>query len=350
MRVEIRFSSKRFLLTLMLCACSVILLQNDDLSQSTSFSFQILCMCAGLALCFLCYLPPVMLLKKGEDVFSVLRRGKKPLRCAVTGFYCICFLFTAEYFLLPHTDMFTQKYYPDASPCLIALVLLLCCVYAAYKGANVITRFGIFLFVLAMATNVLMFGGSLSSLQIEAEAFLPSGSAGDFFQDTAYFFTPCFTAVLFACFSGYTRNFRLRQPIIALAFTGLKYALVLFFITFAVGQYALRQEYQTFVLSRVAHFGSFSGVESFYMALSTMSVFMITSLLLCAAGKAVNRNGDLKTIALFAAALFVLQWITSNNTSLKEIFTNPIWLNLLSVAASVIIPSACLIVGRKHNA
>ena len=39
---------------------------------------------------------------------------------------------------------------------------------------------------------------------------------------------------------------------IALLLTGVKYALVLFFIVYAVGAYAARQEYRTFVLSRVA--------------------------------------------------------------------------------------------------
>ena len=48
MRVEVKFSSKRFLLTLMLCACSVILLQNHDLSRDASFTFRLLCLAAAL--------------------------------------------------------------------------------------------------------------------------------------------------------------------------------------------------------------------------------------------------------------------------------------------------------------
>lgn len=350
MRVEVKFSSKRFLLTLMLCACSVILLQNYDLSRNASFTFQLLCLAAALLLCFCCYLPSFFLRKRGEDILSVLQRRPKPERYIVTAFYCLYFRFTAVYFLLPYTDMFTKKYYSETSPCFVALLLLLCCVYAAFKGANVITRFGIFLFVLAMVTNVLLFGGSLSSLQFNAEAFIPRGSFTDVWQDAGYFLTPCFTAVLFACLSGYTRNFRLRQPLIALAFTGLKYALVLFFITFAVGEYALRQEYQTFVLSRVAHFDSFSGFESLYMALATMSVFMIISLLLCAMGKAVNRNGSLLFISLFAASVFALHIGAVYFSPVKEIFNSPMLLNLLSVIAAVVIPLVYLMQGRKRYA
>lgn len=350
MRVEVKFSSKRFLLTLMLCACSVILLQNHDLSRDASFTFRLLCLAAALLFCFGCYLPSVFLRKRGEDILSVLQSRPKWERWLITAFYCGYFRYTAVYFLLPYTDMFTKKYYTEASPCLIALLLLCCCVYAAFKGANVITRFGIFLFVLAMVTNVMLFGGSLSSLQMDADSLVPRGSLGDFLQDAGYFLTPCFTAVLFACLSGYTRNFRLRQPLIALGFTGLKYALVLFFITFAVGEYALRQEYQTFVLSRAAHFGSFSGFESLYMALATMSVFMIIALLLCAMAKAVNRNGSLPVIVLFAASVFAVHFAAASFDSVKEIFNSPALLDLLSVMAAVVIPLFYLIIGRKRYA
>jgi hypothetical protein len=57
MSAETPFSSKRFLLALMLAACSVILLKNDSLSENSSFLFELVCLSAGLALCFLCFVP-----------------------------------------------------------------------------------------------------------------------------------------------------------------------------------------------------------------------------------------------------------------------------------------------------
>ena len=95
MRVEVKFSSKRFLLTLMLCACSVILLQNHDLSRDASFTFRLLCLAAALLFCFGCYLPSVFLRKRGEDILSVLQSRPKWERWLITAFYCGYFRYTA---------------------------------------------------------------------------------------------------------------------------------------------------------------------------------------------------------------------------------------------------------------
>ena len=351
MRAEVKFSSKRFLMTLTLCACSVILLQNYDLDTGVSFTFNILALLTGLSVSFLFFLPAIFIRRrKLGDVLSIAAERSKPERYAVSAVYFAYCVYAAEYFLLPYTDMFCKKYYTDTSPCFIALILLGCCVYAAFKGANVITRFGLFLFALAMLTNILMFGGSLSSLRLKGADFGIHGSASAFFHNAEYFITPCFISVIFACLSGYTGRFKLRQPIIAIALTGLKFALVLFFITFAVGGYALRQEYQTFVLSRVAHFGAFAGVESFYMALSTMSVFMIVSLLLCAMRKAVNKSGSVKLISAFAAILFGIHTLAVYNGLVYDMFTNPMLLNAFSLVTAVIIPSLYLKIGRNQRA
>ena len=339
MRTEVKFSSKRLLLTLTLCACSVILLQNYNISTELSFAMKLCCLLFGLAVCFICFLPAVLIKKRfGGDVLSLVNSRSALEQRAVGVFYAVYFLYVSLYFLIPYCDMFCKKYYPDASPCLVAFLLLACCVYAAFKGANAITRFGIFLFALAMMTNILMFGGSVSSLDFDSGAWAIKGGAGAFAQGVVYFATPCFIAVLFVCLAGDARCFKLRHPLIAVALTGLKFALVLFFITFAVGEYAQRQEYQTFVLSRVAHLGSFAGVESFYMALCTMSVFMIISLLLCCLCKSFNKSGSLPFTASFAAAAFVLHFIAANNNSVKEILTDPLLLNIMSILAAVAVP------------
>ena len=335
-------------MTLMLCACSVILLQNNDLSGDSSFWVDLISIFAGLAVCFLFFLPSIVLKKKyNTDVMTLANRSKPLIHKATAAFYAVYFLFTAAYFLIPYTDMFCKKYYPDASPCLIALVLLACCVYAAIKGVNVMTRFGIFLFVLALVTNFLMFAGSGSALHFD-ENLEFRGTLAAFFQNTCYFITPGFAAAIYVCLSGCTRRFTWRQPLIALGLTGVKFALVLFFIAFAVGDYAGRQEYPAYVLSRVAHFGSFAGIESFYMALATMSVFMIISLLLCCVCRGFQRGGNLKWTVALAAFLFVLRFTAEINNSLSELLTNVTVLNALTFIAAVVIPSLYLIGRKKH--
>lgn len=337
-------------MTLALCTCAVILLQNYNVSTNLSFAVNLFCILMGLIVCFICFLPAVLIKKRCDsDVLSLVSRRSKLEQSAVTVFYAVYFLYAALYFLIPYTDMFCKKYYPDASPCMIGLLLLVCCVYAAFKGANAITRFGIFLFVLAMLTNILMFAGSVSSLNLDSDIWLLRGDAPSFWQNAVFFATPCFAGAIFACLVGDTVSFKLRHPIIAIAITGIKFALVLFFIAFAVGEYAQRQEYQTFVLSRIAHFGSFAGVESFYMALSTMSVFMIISLLLCCAGKSAKKSESLPFISCFAAAVFLLRLFAYNN-SVEEILTNPLVFTIFSILAAAAVPSVYLIRERGRHA
>ena len=351
MQKDVPFSSKRFIMTLALCACSVILLQNGDLPKELPFPISLLGMALGLVLCFAAMIPAIIIkTKMNGDVLALVGRKSTAHRIITAVIYCVCFVCAAVYFLYPYTDMFCKKYYDETSPCLIAFLMLGCCVYAAFKGANVITRFGIFLFVLAMVTNALLCGGSLFSLDFSYGSFALSGSLSDFLRCAIYFVTPCFIAVIFTCLSGSSRQFRLRQPVIALSLTGVKFALVMFFITFSVGEYATRQEYGTFVLSRAAHFGAFAGIESFYMALSTMSVFMIVSLLLCAAAKAVGKEGNLAVTSVFTGVIFIVHLIMVNNNSVKEILTSPVTLISVSLAGAVVVPTVCLITERRKNA
>ena len=82
-----RFSSKRFLLTLMLCACSVILLQNYNLTQSSSFSFELLCLICGLSVCFLLLLPSIIIKRRTNlDFITVAGTAAPKLKIPLAVF------------------------------------------------------------------------------------------------------------------------------------------------------------------------------------------------------------------------------------------------------------------------
>ena len=51
MTKDVPFSSKRLLLTLTLCACSVILLENHDLADGQSFPLRLAAVGAGRGVC-----------------------------------------------------------------------------------------------------------------------------------------------------------------------------------------------------------------------------------------------------------------------------------------------------------
>lgn len=337
------------MLTLMLCSCSVILLQNNNVPPDNSFTVNLLCMLLGLGVSAVMFVPSVIIKKVFDsDVISLSSRLTPKLKIPIAAVYALYFVYTAEYFLLPYTDLFCRKYYPGASPCLIGICLLAACVYAAYKGTNIITRFGIFLFAFAVLTNILMLGGSVSSLDFANNSLSLKGDFDSMLKTALYFCAPSFIAVIYSCSAGETENFKLKQPFLTTLFTGVKYALVMFFTAFAVGAYSQRQSYQTFILARVAHFGSFGGIESFFVALATMSVFMIISLFLSSICKSAGKGG-IKEIIIFAVIIISGSFIAEWNNSVKEIFTSDTVLIIFTSVVAVLIPLAYIFIGGIKN-
>lgn len=350
MKQEVPFSSKRFMLALTLCACAVILLQNHAVSTDLSFPLQVGSLALGLTGCFLLFIPAMLLKKRcGSDVPTLALRGGTVQGRIVAALYTVCFLYIAVYFFIPYTDMFCKKYYTETSPVFVALLLLLCCVYAVLKGVNVITRFGLFLFALALLTNALQFGGCVSSVDFQNGSFEWHGDPASFWGNVQYFLSPCFIAALFAALSGGARGFCVRHTVFSLLVTGVKYALVLFFLTFSVGEYAKRQAYPTFVLSRAAHFGSFAGIESLYMALSTLSVFLIISLLLCGVTKSWDKSGKPGWIIPFAVMIFSALTAAELFPPVKNLLTATPVCNGCAVLTGAVLPGVCLLRERRRH-
>lgn len=352
MQVNQKFVSKRLLLSLFLCATSVILLQNYSLTQNTSFTFNLICIALGILICTIMFLPSIILKAKYNCGISALKKSadSKAFYC-LFAFYAAYFVYTAEYFLLPYTQMFRQKYYPQANEAIIAFIILAVCFYAGCRGSNVITRFAIFVFVFALLTFILMFSGTISSLDFQHYNFELNGGAGELVNNALFFATPSFIAVIFVCLSGYTHSFKPRQSIVTLGFVGLVFALICFFVYFALGDYSQSQSYQTYLLSKIAKISGLGGVESFYCALTTLCVLVAVSLLLCCINRGLQTKKPVVSTAVFAVLVLVLHICATNINSVKEILTDRnIFLAATLVFAFVIPLIAVLRVRRQRNA
>ncbi len=350
--MEVKYSSRRLMLTLMLCACSVILLQNRQVSPRSSFTVNLLCMLSGLGVCALTLLPSILIMRRtGSDFLTLSARYTPKLRLPIAVICAVYFEYVAAYVLLPYTDMFCEKYYPGVRPCLVGLCLLAACIYAALKGVRIITRFGVFLFVFALFTNLLLFTGNISLTDLSNGSFAFSADRDDVFGAFIYFCTPAFVSAIYACIAGETHSFHFRQPLLSLLFTAVKFALVMFFVTFSLGSYATRQDYQSFILSRTAHFGSFAGIESFFIALSTMSVFMIISLALSCMVKSTGKKRPMLEIVMYTLILFVITLLCEFSRTVKAFFSNEGILLGLTFVVAVCLPLAYCRTGgiRREN-
>lgn len=352
MQINFKFPSNRLLLSLFFCGSAVILLQNYNVSDNTSFLFNLICLATGIVLCCVIFIPSMVLKKKYNlDLVMLTRRMTPRLYYLIMAFYSAYTVYTAEYFLLRYTDMFHDKYFSDVGVNVIAFIMIAICLYSACRGVNIITRFGIILFAFALLCFLLIFSGGFQSLDFELHHFDFSGSAVDFISNTIFFLTPSFIAVIFAILCGYSENFKPRQIFVTLISLSVEFAAILFFVGFALGAYADSQSYQTFLMSKISQISGLSGIESFYFALATLSVFAVITLLLCCVNKEMGERKTVLNVTIFSIIILVLHICASCLDFVGEVLTNPLLFDLFNILAAFIIPGIYLLAfGRNKNA
>ncbi|MGN0491505.1 GerAB/ArcD/ProY family transporter [Ruminococcus sp.] len=351
MQTKIKFPSKRLLLLIFLSGISVILLESFDLPENTSFLFNLLTLLCGFSITALFFIPSVIIKNRTDLDFMSLAHIKTPnAMIFVSAFYCMYFVFTAEYFLIRYCDMFSKKLNSEANILAVAFVLLAVCVYAAYKGTNGIARCSIFVFVFSFIVFLIVFAGNISNLEINNTEFNFYGQKNDFINNTSFFLTPAFTAVIFSVLSGYTKNFRSRQIVFSVAVTAIVYGLILFFTTFVLGEYAFAQDYRCFLLSKTTHFGNVGGFDSLYLSISLLTVFLLISLILTCICKSTGKSSYLPIVLVFSVIIFVLFICAYHFNAVKELLTNHYILNILTFISAVVIPVIYLFAfGRRLN-
>lgn len=349
MQTKIKFPSKRLLLLIFLAGVSVILLESFEIPKGTSFLFDFLTMISGFLITALFFIPSAIIKSRTDLDFMSFAHIKTPNAIIfISAFYCMYFVYTAEYFLLKYCDMFSKKLNSEANIFAVALVLLAVCIYAAYKGTNAIARCSIFIFVFSFIVFVLIFVGNISNLEINATNFSFSGQKTDFINNTSFFLTPAFTAVIFAVLSGYTKNFRPRQIVFSIIITTIIFALILFFTTFALGEYAFAQDYRCFLLSKSTQFGDVGGFDSLYLSISVLTVFLVISLILTCICKSTGKSSSLPIITVFSTIIFVLFICANYFNAVKELLINHYLFNILTFVSAVVIPTFYLIAFRRR--
>lgn len=351
MQTKIKFPSKRLLLLIFLAGVSVILLESFEIPKGSSFLFNLLTLICGLSITALFFIPSAIIKSRTDLDFMSLAHIKTPNAIIfISAFYCLYFVYSAEHFLVKYCDMFSKKLNSEANIFAVALVLLAVCIYAAYKGTNAIARCSIFIFAFSFLVLVLIFTGNISNIEINTKDFSFSGQQNDFINNTSFFLTPAFTSVIFAVLSGYTKNFRPRQIVFSVIITAIVFALILFFTTFALGEYAFAQDYRCFLLSKTTHFGNVGGFDSLYLSVSVLTVFLAISLILTCICKSTGKSSSLPIILIFSIIIFILFIYANNFNAAKELLINHYLFNILTFVSAVVIPTIYLIAfGRRLN-
>lgn len=346
---QIKISSNRMLITLLICMLPVILLKDISTTEKQTFLYELVSILAGLATSAVLFCLVYLSQKytKCADVRCLYR--KTVVGSFVTALiYCVYFVWLISYILLKYSDMFSKKFNQNASLFGIGLILLIVCAYSSYKGANAIARCAMIISVITAVSLLLIFCGNILNIDLSVADFGFSGNRSGFFDFMSNTFSISFTAVIFLVLQNKSEKFKLRSVLVLFAAAFLIFTAFAFFIRFALGSYAYMQEYPGFLLSKSSLLGSVGGIEGLYLFVSTISVFILVSLCLCCIKKsAFNTNG--KHYLLFILPTAILLFCAQNIESVRDVLTNQIILNIMTVVVSLVLPAINLALYRRDT-
>lgn len=350
MRDKLGCSSVQLMLTLFVCGSGIIALQTFYSNSELSFLSVLLCLVIAFAVMYVLFLPSVVIKKRTSLDFISFATNKTPSAIIfVSAFYALYFVYTASYFLLKYTDMISQKINPNVELVTLTVLFLSACVYGAYKGTQAITRCGIFIFVLCLVTFALIFGGNVSNLNFENISFNFSGSTQDFISTLSYFATMAVVPVIFAFLCGNIKKFKSKHFLLLTIFLLVLAIIAEFFIFYVLAYFGKQQSFQMFTLSKTAQIGVVNGIDSFFLAWTTSSMFLIITAMLICINKSLGKSKNLALNIAFAIIILVMNICINQYNSIKEIILNPLVFSIFTIISAVILPCGYLVFGGKKK-
>ncbi len=342
-------SSIQLMLTLFISMIAVFMIQsyNSDLSQS--FLINIFCALSAVVLTLLYLVPSLVIRNKTKlDFFSFVHSASPSAEVFTAAFYSIFYIYVIVFFLLKYNDVFLDTINPEAGRFAVALIMLVVGAYAAHKGIGAVSRCGIFIFAFSLITFALVFCGNISKLDFDVNSLFISSYGGSVTSSASLFMQLAFIAVIFSSVAENTKKFRVRHIIITVFAGAVLMLLSIFFMWFVLGTYGTVQTYQMFLLSKAAEIGVMGGFDSFFLALSAMTVFVVISLGFISIDNAMGKRKKTYMTVMYGVIAYVLYICAENISFIKEILVSHTVFNALTFAAAVLIPSIYLIIFRRR--
>ncbi len=349
MQSKVKFSSVRLMLTLFICSASMLMLYNIFGNERPEFLSQIISVPVGVAITLVYFVPSVIIKRRtGVDFISFVKQNTPSAIIFISAYYALYFAFLLTGFMLRYTDMFSSSLNPETSVYVLSFVLLLTGVYTAVKGINTISRISVFIFAFLLLAFLLIFGGNIANLDFNVNSTELKTDYNSLMSGIAFFSSVSFIAVIFAFTSQSIKKYRLRHTIITVFAIFIFAALIVFFICFSLGSYGCRQPYQFCLLSRTSDYGAMRGMESFYLAAASASIFVLISSLLTCVKHSVEAKSGKRVLLLFALSVYILFVCAGTFNSVKEILNSIYVLNILNFISAVLIPTIYIIIFRRR--
>lgn len=325
----------QMMIALFVAVIGIILIQNYSFVNQSLMS-SVFSIVISITVLFICIVPTLVIKHKtGLSFIGFVKRETPSAMIFLSMFYALYFVYVLTHFLLKYSIVFTSTENRKDAGFAVVFILLAVCVFASAKGIGAVARCSLFVFAFTLIAFALIFGGNVIHLDFSAFEF--ELSINQLQYGSVAFAIVTFAAVVFGFFE-YDSVIKSKSILLLLCGIALTLLLVVFFVFFALGQYGTMQSYQIFVLSKSAKIGDVGGIDSFYMSLCAMTIFVLVSLCLICVGRVVNRNESVSCMAIFAAVAYVLYLTADYYNSVKEIIINSYVFDIFTVLASFAVP------------
>ena len=344
-----RLGSIQLMLSLFLSVVAIILLQNYNSALSPSFLVNLICIFVATAFVLLYFVPTIIIKRRTNlDFLSFAQRVTPSGVVFTAAFYSLFFIYATVFFLIKFCDVFQSSVNPEASVYVVAAVMLAAAIYAAHKGIGAVTRSGIFIFAFSLVTLAVVFCGNISMLDFNVNPLIGSSYSGGAVSSISAFMQPTFAAVIFASVAKDVKKFKARHIVITVISAAIVMLLSVFFIWFVLGNCGTNQPYQLFLLSKAAQIGSTGGMDSLFLALLSMAVFIVASLCLISLKNTCRNSKKPYMTVVYAVIAFALFVCGENINSVKEILISQNVFNFLTFTSAVLLPIIYLIIFRRR--
>lgn len=349
MQSKIHFSSIRLMIVLFVSACSVLMLYNFQNVENSTFVTDIAGALIGLLICLLYAVPSVIIKHRTKADFISFAKTVTPSAVIfISSYYAMYFAYLATGFLIRYCDLFSKSLNPEANKYVVAALLLAVCTYAAHKGICALSRVAIFIFVFLIIALLLIFGGNISNFDFSTQNFDLHIDYSAVLKAVSFFSAISFIAVIFAFNSSNTSKFKSKQFIFTVTAIFVLTVMALAFIYFVLSSYGKQQPYQMFVLSKTSHFGFANGMDSFFLAAITATIFILISAAFTSVKNSAYSKGSKLVLNAFVVIVFILFVCAQKFRVIEDILLDYNILNVLNFVSAILMPMCYIVIFRRR--
>lgn len=343
-----KISSVQFMLTLFILGLSVVLFQKYNNALTSSFFVNLILIASSVIIAIIYYTPSgIIRSKTGMDLISFSQSLPVGVRYFSAIVYSIYFVWITVYVLISYCDMFVRVINPSAWKYAIAFLVLAAGIYSACKGLEGTTRCGIFFFAFAVIALLIIFCGNISKFDFEVNNPILNDYKGSVVNSVSEFMQFGFTALIFGVLAGRTKNFKVKHYMFLMIMLAVVAMSAVFFIWFVLGRYGANADYQMYSLSKASEIMSSGGIDSIFLVLTTIIIFLFVAIGLICTARSAGAEGCNYLKISFGVIVFVLFVCAEKYRYTKEILTSPMLFNIFTLITAVVLPIIYIVVFRR---